>query len=599
MRTLGWLLAVAWGFSLPALAQVTERVSVSSEGEQANSHSYTGRISADGRYVVFSSDATNLTALGLSGLFVRDRVLGTTGLVSPSGSNPSISADGRCVVFQSEASDLVPGDTNGLRDVFVRDIGAGTTERINVSTSGEQDTGDAGLWMSHPITADGRCVIFSSIGALVLNDTNGAYDGYLRDRVLAATECITLDTSGIPVGGYVDAISADGRFVVFSSAAPGIVPEDTDEMLDVFVRDRQSGAVELVSVDSNGQPLHKWTQSPAISADGRYVAFGAFTYVPGYDPEPQQVYVRDLMAETTEIVSVPDGDSPPDDANTSYAPALSADGRYVVFASNSPDLVPGDNNRLSDVFVRDRLTRLTTRINVSASGEQANDNCSYAAITDDGQYIAFDSEATNLVPGDTNEAFDVFVCFRPGVPIFPDVLSDHWAFEAVAACVDGGIVTGYPDGAYHPGEQVSRDQMAVYMARALAGGDAFLPAGPATATFPDVPTDHWAYKHVEYCCAQGIVGGYWDGYHPHEIVNRAQMAACVARAVAGGDESIPTPPAAATFSDVPPDHWAYKHVEYCYAQGIAGGYLDGYHPDEIVDRAQTAVYVQRAFALPM
>jgi C1A family cysteine protease len=182
---------------------------------------------------------------------------------------------------------------------------------------------------------------------------------------------------------------------------------------------------------------------------------------------------------------------------------------------------------------------------------------------------------------------------------FSDVPSDFWAHDQIHACAVAGIVAGFGDSTYRPSLTVDRASMAVYISRALAGGDGNVPSGPATPTFSDVPTDHWAYRHVEYAYAHGIVVGYWNGYHPDETVNRAQMAVFVARAVAGGDTSVPPGPATATFPDVPTSHWAFNYVEYCVAQGIVQGYWDGYHPDEAVNRAQMAVYVQRAFDLPL
>jgi uncharacterized repeat protein (TIGR02543 family) len=185
------------------------------------------------------------------------------------------------------------------------------------------------------------------------------------------------------------------------------------------------------------------------------------------------------------------------------------------------------------------------------------------------------------------------------VAVFTDVTCDFWAARQIAACFYGGIVAGYWDGTYRPDVVVTRDQMAVYMARALAGSDSAVPAGPATATFADVPTGHWAFRYVEYCYHEGVVQGYWDGYHPGEVVSRAQMAVYVARAMAGGDAIVPAGPPSPYFADVPEAHWAYKYIEYCHTQGVVQGYWDGYHPDEAVTRAQMAVYVQRAFVLPM
>jgi len=184
---------------------------------------------------------------------------------------------------------------------------------------------------------------------------------------------------------------------------------------------------------------------------------------------------------------------------------------------------------------------------------------------------------------------------------FLDLPADSWAFDYIRACVNAGIVSGYPDGTYRPTLPVTRDQMAVFISRALAGGDANVPTGPATATFGDVPTSFWAFKYVEYARAQGVAGGYDDGtYRPAVPVDRGQMAVFVARAIAGGDSGVPTGPSTATFPDVPTDYWAFRYIEYIKNQGVTGGYPDGtYRPAVVVTRDQMAVFVQRAFDLPM
>jgi subtilisin family serine protease len=186
---------------------------------------------------------------------------------------------------------------------------------------------------------------------------------------------------------------------------------------------------------------------------------------------------------------------------------------------------------------------------------------------------------------------------------FPDVPYDHWAFAQVEACYRQAIVGGYPDGTYRPAVEVTRDQMAVYIARAVAGGDASVLTGPAEPSFTDVPTDHWAYRYVEYAQAQGIVQGYPDGsYQPDTVVTRDQMAVYIARAIVTpiGDANVPDPDPGAepSFTDVAADHWAYKYIEYCAAQGVVQGYSNGtYRPANPVTRDQMAVYVARGFEL--
>jgi len=184
---------------------------------------------------------------------------------------------------------------------------------------------------------------------------------------------------------------------------------------------------------------------------------------------------------------------------------------------------------------------------------------------------------------------------------FSDVPWDHWAFGYVEWCRDRDIVRGYPSGGYRPEEVVDRGQMAVYMARSLAGGDAYVPSGPAEATFPDIPTDHWAFQYVEYCVSQGVVAGYPDGsYRPDVDLDRAQMAVFIARAMCGGEAGVPdpgcvTPP----FPDVPCDHWARKHIQFIKGAGVSTGYPDGsYRPATLCTRDQMAVYVARGRADP-
>jgi PKD repeat protein len=189
---------------------------------------------------------------------------------------------------------------------------------------------------------------------------------------------------------------------------------------------------------------------------------------------------------------------------------------------------------------------------------------------------------------------------------FHDVADDHWAHNEIMACIQAGIISGYPDGNYRPGEPVSRAQMAAFVSRALVGGDENVPAGPAEATFGDVPTDSWAYDYVEYARLRNVILGYADGrYHPESVVNRAGMAVFIARSIVDptGDEGLASygPPTTPTFRDVRRTNawsWSYRHVEYVAEQEIVSGYLDGlYHPEQTCSRDQIAVFFARAFEL--
>jgi archaellum component FlaF (FlaF/FlaG flagellin family) len=314
-----------------------------------------------------------------------------------------ISADGRYVAFESTASNLVPGDTNNSSDVFVHDRNTGGTERVSVASEGSQSDGTIGSsWPA--ISADGRYVAFQSAASnLVPGDTNAQDDVFVHDRVTSSTERISVASNGTEAAGqsFFPALSGDGRFVAFQSFAPNLVPGDTNNDTDVFVHDRLTGSTEPVGAASDGTWANRETVGAAISADGRYIAFTspANNLVPGDTNDFDDVFVRDRVTGSTERVSTA-GDGTQAN-NASGTAAISADGNYVAFQSLADNLVPGDTNSTWDVFVHDRATESTDRISVNSSGP--------AAISADGRYVAFQSGADNLVPGDTNGQPDVYV----------------------------------------------------------------------------------------------------------------------------------------------------------------------------------------------
>jgi len=202
--------------------------------------------------------------------------------------------------------------------------------------------------------------------------------------------------------------------VAFSSVASNLVPGDTNDDWDVFVRDRVDRVTRRVSVGPGGGQANCGSVEPAISRGGRYVAFdsSASNLVPGDTNHESDVFVRDRVDRVTRRVSIGPGGH---QANrNSGAPAISPGGRYVAFHSSASNLVPGDTNNAFDVFVRDRGDRVTRRVSIGPGGRQANSHSFDPAISADGRHVAFGSDASNLVPGDTNNALDVFVWDRFG-----------------------------------------------------------------------------------------------------------------------------------------------------------------------------------------
>jgi Tol biopolymer transport system component len=326
-----------------------------------------------------------------------------------SSDEPAISADGRYVAFASVASNLVADDTNDTQDVFVHDRETGETTRVSVDSTGEQANGFS---EGPAISADGRYVAFYSFASnLVADDTNERIDVFVHDRKTGETTRVSVDSTGTQANGRSDepAISADGRYVAFVSVANNLVADDTNDSQDVFVHDRESGETTLVSVDSTGTQANGFSGQPAISADGRYVAFYSFAsnLVADNTNDTFDVFVHDRERGETTRVSV---DSTGTQANGfSSVPAISADGRYVAFRSDASNLVEDDTNGLGDVFVHDRLTGATTRVSVDSTEVQANDSSRDPAISADGRYVAFRSGASNLVADDANGKDDIFV----------------------------------------------------------------------------------------------------------------------------------------------------------------------------------------------
>ena len=418
------------------VAATTVRVSVSSHAAQGNLPSWVEGISADGRWVVFSSGSAGLVAGDTNerqDAFVRDRRAGRTTRVSVSSGGEQaaaardpfggsvaegISANGRFVVFRSDAANLVAGDTNRAQDIFVRDRRTGRTTRVSVSNSGRQAGGRSDFAV---ISLNGRYVAFSSEAPnLVPGDTNRAVDVFLRDRVKGTTQRVSVGGRGKQANRESEqpSISADGRYVAFQSNASNLVPGDTNGLSDVFVRDRKLRRTTRISVDSRGRqgagdPTRNGSNASAISGDGRYVVFhsAASNLVSGDTNGVFDIFVHDLRTGTTERMSISSSGKQAD-AESLGPPVISADGHYVAFASLATNLVPGDKNDITDTFVRDRRAGKTTLVSLSSRGAQGSDSSwpnGAPAFSAGNRYLAFSSWAGNLVPGDTNGTADAFV----------------------------------------------------------------------------------------------------------------------------------------------------------------------------------------------
>jgi Tol biopolymer transport system component len=328
-------------------------------------------LSADGRYLAYG------VWLDDSGWQVqvcrRAGLACSTASVDPRGrpgngasGGPTLSADGRYLAFYSVASDLVAGDTNDAADLFVLDRQTNRIRRVSINSAGQQGNGDSSVGT---ISASGRYVVFSSVATnLVAGDTNRAEDVFVRDLRFGTTHRISLGQGGRQAdstsGQDTSVVSSDGRFIAFTSYAGNLVPGDTSTGTDVFVRSLRFGTTYRVSVSSAGEQADNESMAAAISSDGRFIAFTstATNLVPGDTNHASDVFIRDLRFGTTRRVSLGAGGRQGDYDSTSAV--LSADGRYVAFSSAASNLMPGESNSVAAAFVRDLWTHTTRRISL-------------------------------------------------------------------------------------------------------------------------------------------------------------------------------------------------------------------------------------------
>jgi hypothetical protein len=394
-----------------------ERVSVDVNGAPGAAEQYGANpASDDGRYVVFTSPQTNLVPGGTNGkdqIYVRDRVLGVNVLVSVSSSGvqgndssvtPWISGDGRLVVFRSAADNLVAGDTNHWPDIFLHDRdpdgngvfdeGNETTIRVNLKSDGSQSDD----YSDNPvISGDGTIVAFQSKSNLAPG--GGLIQVYTYNVSSGKVKCASVGPNGVNAGGDSTnpSISYDASKVSFESYGSFLVSGDTNSRKDVFVRDRSNAVTLLVSVASDGTQGDKDSFDARISSDGTTVAFSsrADNLVSGDTNGDYDLFVHDLVSGVTERVSVASGGAQV--SGDSFHPALSSDGKLVVYYTSVTSLVPNDVNGGYDVVLYDRTTGLVEPISTDCMGWAANAASMNPWISSDGRYVTFVSSASNLV----------------------------------------------------------------------------------------------------------------------------------------------------------------------------------------------------------
>lgn len=381
-------------------------------------------VSSGGWAVTFMSTASNLVWRDTNGQF--DVFLASEGEIervsvtsrekqaATYSTSPTISDDGSRVAFSVSGYHLTE-EGGRRRHVFVRDTTNGRTERVTVAVDGGRP--DGGSTGAPQISGNGRHVAFHSHATNLTEerDRDDNADAFVRKLAPDETEKVSRALDGGPPNRWSGepVPSQNGRFIAFVSLASDLVRGDDNRVQDVFRYDARTGQTIRVSIASDGDEAGQHSTRPSISADGRFVAFETYSSLAPEDTNGHlDVYVHDVFTGTTELIST----GPAGPGNTpSQGASISADGRYVAFTSEASNLVAGDTNAAPpltqgfDVFVRDRVEEETTLVSVGDEGEQGSRDSGGGSISPDGNYVCWNSESPDLVPGDDNGSMDVFL----------------------------------------------------------------------------------------------------------------------------------------------------------------------------------------------
>ncbi|MEQ8767643.1 MAG: hypothetical protein RL885_27315 [Planctomycetota bacterium] len=411
-----------------AQSQTTTRVSVASDGTQANAASAPAEMSADGTTVAFVSAASNLVAgdgNGTSDIFVHELATGITSRVNlgaggVEGDAPcldvALSATGRFVAFDSLAGSLVASDQNEAFDVFRVDRQTGEVRRVSEGTGGVEANGP-----SHrpDISGNGSAIVFASYATnLVAGDRNRAKDIFLHLVAANSTTRVNVRTGGQQaIGGDSDnpAISQDGRYIVYDSTATNLVPNDTNAARDIFLFDRFDLTTERVSIASDGTEANDHSRRASVSGDGRYVVFEslASNLVPNDLNGFYDIFLHDR--QTGETTRINDNPALTEPNSQSFLPYVNGPGTHVAFYSCASNIVPNDPNGADDIFIYDIAARTLELASVDFSGGPTNGYSSHPSVSDTARYVAFSADASDIVTGDTNGMRDVFLRDRASV----------------------------------------------------------------------------------------------------------------------------------------------------------------------------------------
>ncbi|HEX6116607.1 MAG TPA: hypothetical protein VFY99_05860 [Solirubrobacterales bacterium] len=448
------LAVVLCGIASGANVKAPELVSAAPDGSAGDGPSLFPSVSQDGRFVAFRSEATNIVPDDtdtVRDIYVRDRQTGQVTLVSrasgPTGAkgardsyNPRISANGRYVVFRSNATNLVPEDTDTLEDIYLRDLQTNETILVSRASTAVGPKGNAGSFNAS-ISADGRRVAFRSEATnLSPEDTDAIPDVYVRD--LNTNETILVSrasgVAGAKGNGFSEfpVISGDGRRVAFRSESTNLAPEDTDAIEDIYARDLQTGETVLVSRAAGaGAKGNARSTFVSISADGNAIAFDSQSnnLHPDDTLPDADVYLRDMSTGELELISRASGAVGAKGVPGSSEPAVSADARYVAFQSAASNLDPDDTDGTLDVYVRDRQTFSTEALSPALVNPY---NRSFEAqIASDGMLVAYQADAGTAGSGSSVPPSDVWAS---AVPKLGKCLGKRVTMVAAAGTVTKG-----------------------------------------------------------------------------------------------------------------------------------------------------------------